>query len=145
MDNLSLDLKALNERFVDGMDIEGLQVLVENQPDEQIDFNRIYSYWVIAPAASERIEQGPSANEEQVGIAMFRIIAPAGTYLDDAYAARAQFVELFRDWRSEDKALSVLGFMDSKTNVPKDDTTKEPAYLRLDVQFSWRSRRPRQS
>lgn len=145
MDHIELDRAALNDRFQGGMDVEALQVLVENQPVEEIDESRIYSFWVIDPAGSDRVERGPSAMIEQVGIAMFRIIVPAGTYLEDAYEARAKFVELFRDWRSDDKALTVLGFMDSKKNVKADPTTKEPAYVALDVQFSWISRRPRQS
>ena len=96
-------------------------------------------------SGSQRADSGPSAKVLQLGNAIFQIIAPKGTYQEDAYDARQQFVDLFRDWRSPDGKLMVLGFNDYKNEVSANTGTGQPGYLQLNVQFNWRSYRPTNS
>jgi hypothetical protein len=102
---LALDEAALNKRFSDNIDIEEHQVLVENQPDEQVDATRIYSRWQIEAGASQLVQSNNT--HHQLGTATFQIIAPRETYTDGADALRDEFLALFRRWRSDDHALRV--------------------------------------
>jgi hypothetical protein len=102
---LELDEAALNARFSDNIDVEEYQVLVENQPDEELDKTRIYSRWLIEPGASELVQSDNT--HHQLGTATLQIIAPKETWTDEADALRDEFLALFRRWRSPDHALRV--------------------------------------
>ena len=76
---LELDLTALNDRFFDGMDVEQYQVLVENQPEEELDETQLWCRWRIQPGASDAVETGVKRTYQQLGTATLQIVLPKGT------------------------------------------------------------------
>jgi hypothetical protein len=132
--SLQLDRDALNSRVSSGLDTEALQVLVENQPVEQIDETSIYCRWSIEPGAQKQTTLGHSRRGYiQLGIATLQIIAPAGTYMDDAYDVRQTFEDLFRSWRSTDGALKVYEVLNT--------VVTQNGYGQINCTIKWRSER----
>lgn len=130
---LQLDIDALNARFASGMDADALQVLVENQPKQDIDETRIYCRWVIEPGDSQCVQTGLQKSYIQLGVATLQIIVPQGTYMDDGYAVRTHFTDLFRGWRSADKALTVYQI--------KNETPRRDGYAEINCRIMWESLR----
>jgi hypothetical protein len=128
---LDKDEAALNARFAAGMDEADFQVIVDNQPDETIDQSRIFTRWTIQPGDSELIQT--DGMMIQLGVAYFQIIAPLETWTDEAHDLRDQFLNLFRNWRSEDRCLQVY-----KLGV--DKPPNKTAY-QINCKVFWRSHR----
>lgn len=132
-----LDKAALNDRLFDNMDAEAIQLLVENQPDEDLDDTQLWTRWIINPGLSTDRTIGKDVMVTQYGTATLQIFVPKGLYTGPGDDVREQFTKLFRGWRSPDKALRVY-------NMKADSST----YKRGDAEFHlinamiyWRSNR----
>lgn len=116
---LNLDIKALTDRLFDNMDIEELQLLVENQPDEDIDDTQVWTRWVINPGLSEETALGANYRVVQYGTATLQIFVPKGLYTSPGDDVRDQFNSMFRGWRSDDRKLVVDNFKSQSSTYTK--------------------------
>ena len=134
---LQLDIDALNYRFFDNMDVEDLQTLVENQPDEDIDDTQVWTRWVINPGISESRSLGKDFLVTQYGVATLQIFVPKGLYTGPGNDVRDQFNRLFRGWRSADKKL-VVDSLKSESSTYKRGTVE---FHLINAKFMWHSTR----
>jgi hypothetical protein len=134
---LHLDKAALNDRFFDNMDVEELQTLVENQPDEDIDDTQVWTRWVINPGLSLTKSIGPDFMVTQYGTATLQIFVPKGLYTGPGDDVQVQFNDLFRGWRSPDKKLVVDNLKSQSSTYKKGDVE----FHLINAQFSWHSNR----
>jgi hypothetical protein len=104
---LNLDIQALTDRLFDNMDVEELQLLVENQPDEDIDDTQVWTRWIINPGLSEETALGANYRVVQYGTATLQILVPKGLYTGPGDDVRDQFNALFRGWRTDDGKLVI--------------------------------------
>ena len=119
---LQLDIDALNDRFFDNMDAEAIQLLVENQPDEDLDDTQVWTRWVINPGLSVTKSIGRDFMVTQYGTAALQIFIPKGLYTGPGNDVRDQFNELFRGWRSADKKLLVDNLKSQSSTYKKGET-----------------------
>lgn len=119
---IQLDIDALNNRLFDNMDIEELQLLVENQPDEDIDDTKVWTRWVINPGLSEETALGANFRVYQEGTATLQIFIPKGLYTGPGNDIRDQFNRLFRGWRSADRKLVVDKLKSQSSNYTRGST-----------------------
>lgn len=134
---LQQDLEALNDRFFDNMDAEAIQLLVENQPDEEIDETQVWTRWVINPGLSQSTSLGRDFLVTQYGTATLQIFVPKGLYTGPGNDVRDQFNALFRGWRSPDKKL-VVDSMKSMSSSYSKGTTE---FHLINAMFNWHSKR----
>jgi hypothetical protein len=104
---LNLDIKALTDHLFDNMNVEELQLLVENQPDEDIDDTQVWTCWIINPGLSEETALGENHRVVQYGTATLQIFVPKGLYTGPGDDVRDQFNSLFRGFRSDDRKLVI--------------------------------------
>jgi hypothetical protein len=131
------DIQALNDRFFDNMDVEDIQLLVENQPDEELDDTQLWSKWIINPGLSETTSLGRDFQVTQYGNATLQIFIPKGQYTGPGDDLREQFNKLFRGWRSADKKLVVTDLKSQSSNYKKG----EAEFHLINAMFSWHSKR----
>ncbi len=134
---LQKDIKALNDRFFDNIDAEAIQLLVENQPDEELDDNRLWAKWIINPGMSETRSLGEDFAVTQYGMATLQIFIPKGQYTGPGDDLREQFNKLFRGWRSADKKLVV----DSLKSESSTYTKASNEFHLINAKFAWHSNR----
>ncbi len=119
---IDLDKAALNERLFDNMDTEALQLLVENQPDEDLDDTKVWTRWVINPGLSKDRVLGKDLLVTQYGTATLQIFIPKGLYTGPGDDVREQFNRLFRGWRSPDKALLIDNLKSDSSTYKRGNT-----------------------
>lgn len=139
MDLLDMDKKALNDRFFDNMDIAALQLVVENQPDEDLDDTKLWAKWIINPGLSEQTSLGTNPTVKQHGTATLQIFIPKGLYTGPGDDVRNQFNKLFRGWRSPDRKL-VVGNLKSQSSTY---TQGGAEFHLINAMFFWSSKRRR--
>lgn len=130
------DLQALNDRLFDNMDAEEIQLLVENQPDEDIDETALWSRWIINPGVSNTSSIGGD-RIVQFGTATLQIFVPKGHYTGPGEDLRDQFNRLFRGWRSPDNKLSVDNLKSTSSTYKKDAAE----FHLINAMFFWHSTR----
>lgn len=131
---LQQDIDALNDRFFDNMDPEAIQLLVENQPDENLDDDALWTKWIINPGLSITDSLGKDFIVTQYGTATLQIFVPKGLYTGPGNDVREQFNKLFRGWRSPDKRLSV-------DNLKSESSTYKDKFYLINAMFFWHSKR----
>lgn len=134
---LQKDIQALNDRFFDNMDAEAIQLLVENQPDEELDDNRLWAKWIINPGLSETTTVGLNPTITQYGMATLQIFIPKGQYTGPGDDLREQFNRLFRGWRSADKKLVVDNLKSESSTYTKGSNV----FHLINAKFAWHSNR----
>lgn len=134
---LQLDIDALNDRFFDNMDAEAIQLLVENQPDEDLDDTQVWTRWVINPGLSVTNSIGRDFMVTQYGTATLQIFIPKGLYTGPGNDVREQFNELFRGWRSADKKLLVDNLKSQSSTYKKGETE----FHLINAMIKWHSNR----
>ena len=110
---LQLDIDALNDRFFDNMDAEAIQLLVENQPDEELDETLPWVRWTITPGDSKLTAISP-ALFTSLGTATLQIFVPKGKGTGAAIDIKEVFENAFREWRSTDKRLRIYKMSSTK-------------------------------
>lgn len=131
---LQKDIDALNAHFFDNMDAEALQLVVENQPDEDLDGNALWSKWIINPGLSTSRSLGENFLVTQYGTATLQIFIPKGQYTGPGNDLRDQFNDLFRGWRSPDKKLVV-------DDLKSTSSTYKDKFHLINAMFMWHSNR----
>ncbi len=131
---LQKDIDALNARFFDNMDSEAIQLLVENQPDEDLDDSALQSRWIINPGLSTSVSLGPDFLVAQYGTATLQIFVPKGQYTGPGNDLRDQFNKVFRGWRSPDKKLIV-------DDLKSTSSTYKDKFHLINAMFFWHSNR----
>ncbi len=134
---LQKDIQALNDRFFDNMDAEAIQLLVENQPDEELDDSRLWAKWIINPGMSETRSLGKDFAVTQYGMATLQIFIPKGQYTGPGDDLRDQFNKLFRGWRSADKKLVVDSLKSESSAYAKGSNE----FHLINAKFAWHSNR----
>ncbi|WP_454883996.1 hypothetical protein [Sphingomonas oryzagri] len=130
---IELDLAALNGRFFDTFDPDSNQIIVDNQPAEDLDETQISLHWTIEPGSCEIVQIGTAPVYEQLGVATLQIVIPTGQGTKPGYAIREQFMDAFRAFKSDDKKLRVYGT--SQTQENRD------IGLQLNARIKWESYR----
>lgn len=115
-----LDKQALNNRLFDNMNVEALQLVVENQPDEDLNDAQLWCRWIINPGLSTDRSLGKERTVTQYGTATLQIFVPKGLYTGIGDDVKEQFNGLFRGWRSADKALVVNDLKSTSSTYSKD-------------------------
>jgi len=115
------DITALTNRLMDNMDVEAIQLLVENQPDQAIDETRVWTRWIVNPGISKPVTTGLDPIIRQEGTATLQIFIPKGLYTGPGNDVRDQFNALFRGWRSADKKLVVDNLKSAPSNYKRGD------------------------
>jgi hypothetical protein len=134
---IQLDIDALNARLFDNMDILELQLLVENQPDEDIDETRVWTRWIINPGVSEETALGANYRVVQYGTVTLQVFTPKGLYTGPGGDIRDEFNKLFRGWRSEDKKLIIDNLKSQSSTYTKNGQE----FHLINAMASWRSTR----
>lgn len=134
---LQQDIDALNARFFDNMDAEAIQLLVENQPDENLNDNALWSKWIINPGLSTQTSLGRDFLVTQYGTATLQIFVPKGLYTGPGNDLREQFNTLFRGWRSADKKLVVDDLKSTSSSYNKGGSE----FHLINAMFFWHSKR----
>lgn len=134
---LQQDKTALTDRLFDNMDIKAIQLLVENQPDEDIDDTQVWTRWIINPGLSLTKSMGRDFLVTQYGTATLQIFVPKGLYTGPGDDVLEQFNTLFRGWRSADKKLVVDNLKSQSSTYKKADAE----FHLINAQFSWHSNR----
>lgn len=140
---IHLDIEQLNEKFwatpLTYIDEEGetvtmadSQILVENQPDDDIDESKPWVRWTINPGESKLIQTGPKLYKN-LGIATLQVFVPKGQGTGAATDIREAFNTAFREWRSPDQKLKVYKL--SNTKGSGDD------YLQVNANLFYESHR----
>jgi len=119
------------------MDSEAIQLLVENQPDEDLDDGKLWSKWIINPGLSTSRSLGEDFVVAQYGTATLQIFVPKGLYTGPGNDLRDRFNKLFRGWRSPDKRLVVD---DLKSTSSAYSRGGADFYL-INAMFMWHSHR----
>lgn len=142
---IQLDIDALNERLwsrplsyvaTDGKSVvlsDG-RMLVENQPDDDLDDTQLWTKWIINPGISTTKSLGRDFSITQYGTATLQIFTPKGLYTGPGNDLRDQFNALFRGWVSADKKLIVSDLKSTSSEY------KQKFHL-INAMFSWRSNR----
>ncbi|PZT92457.1 hypothetical protein [Sphingomonas sp.] len=125
------DLTALRARFFSAFDAQDAQVLWQGKPTINLNETKPYSRLLIEPGARELVEMGNSRTYLQLGLITLSITIPKGVGLAVGYDLRDKFDNLFRDWRSADRAISIRGSSDTLT---ENDT-----HFILRIRFRWES------
>ncbi len=115
------DITALTNRLMDNMDAEAIQLLVENQPDQDIDDTRVWTRWIVNPNFDETYTLGANPIYKQTGTATLQIFVPKGLYTGPGNDIRDQFNALFRGWRSADKKLVVDNLKSASSTYKRGD------------------------
>lgn len=131
------DIKALNDHFFDNIGAEDIQIVVENQPDEDIDDARVWTKWIIVPGLSETRSMGIDFLVTQYGVATLQIFIPKGQYTGEGNDLRERFNTLFRGWRSADKKLIVDSLKSESSSYTKGDSE----FHLINAKVMWRSNR----
>lgn len=134
---IQLDIDALTNHLFDNMDIEELQLLVENQPDEDIDDTKVWTRWIINPGLSEESALGANFRVVQYGTATLQIFVPKGLYTGPGNDIRDNFNKLFRGWRSADKKLVIDNLKSQSSTYRK----AEQEFHLINAMVAWHSTR----
>lgn len=130
---LDLDEKALTDQLATGFDIGDPQMLLENQLSAKLDMTKVFYRWSIQAGDSRLVAS--DGLTEQLGVAIFQIVAPAQTWADDASAVRDQLFDAFRRFRSDDRCLRVY-------KLSSDKPPSKGSYI-INCKVFWESyRRP---
>jgi hypothetical protein len=131
------DITALTNRLMDNMDVEAIQLLVENQPDQATDETRVWTRWIVNPGASETHALGPDPIYKQSGTATLQIFVPKGLYTGPGNDIRDQFNALFRGWRSADNKLVVDNLKSTSGTYKQNDQE----FHMTEAKILWHSKR----
>lgn len=143
---LQQDIDLLNDRFWSSpltyslregevLVLSDEQMLVENQPDDDLDDTQVWTKWIINPGISTPTTMGPNPNITQYGTATLQIFVPKGLYTGPGNDLRDQFNKLFRGWRSADRKLVVGDLKSSSSEY-------QGKFHLINAMFNWRSNRP---
>jgi hypothetical protein len=142
---LQKDIDALNDRFWSSpmtyslregetLVLSDEQMLVENQPDDDLDDTQLWTRWIINPGLSTQTSLGSDPTFAQYGTATFQIFIPKGLYTGPGNDLRDQFNKLFRRWRSADKKLLIDDLKSTSSEY------KEKFHL-INAMVMWHSKR----
>lgn len=140
---LTLDIDALNAKFwstplsytvANGTThtLPARQVLVENQPDENVDEKKPWVRWTLNPGDSQQTGISP-AIYTSLGTATLQVFVPKGRGTGEAQDIKEVFETAFRGWRSDDQRLRIYKM--SSTKGPDKD------YHQVNVTIFYESRR----
>lgn len=134
---MSLDEKALEERFLSAFDVKSNQVLTLNKPSTKVDKSKPWVRFSVSMGARQRQTTGPNPTHLQLGGVYLQVFVPKSLGVSGGDSLIQKFDDLFCDWQSEDGAIEIKGM--------SRDRSEEPDLWQHTIRFAFQSKRVRQT
>jgi hypothetical protein len=132
------DIEALRTKLFEsvGMAYPAMTIVTDNQPEDDVSSDEIWCRFVVRPGTKQVAEGGDTKRYYQFGIATLQIMVPKSTGDGAGYDVADECDHAFRDWRTDDKALTVY-----QTGYQVFPSRDDDPFFTINFQILYRSLR----